>query len=103
MHLATRKYHATCKASSISWVHKADIPYGPHLIGLPASMDPDMAGEFELDVRPVLNLNDEDETEPQAVLLVTARVIKDHQQGARPWLTELELHRAVKASATRTA
>jgi hypothetical protein len=26
------------------------------------------------------------------MLLVTARVAEDHGQGARPWLTELELH-----------
>lgn len=91
MHLATSKYHATCQPSSISWVHKVDISTGPQRIGLPASMRPEVAGEFELEARALLNPGQDDEPE-HAVLLVTARVIEDHQQGARAWLSELELH-----------
>lgn len=90
-HMATHKYHAACKPSSIAWIHRADIPSGPQRISLPATMKPDVAGEFDLDVRPVLATHYEDQTK-QAVLLVTARVVEDHDQGARPWLSELELH-----------
>ena len=89
-HLATRKYHAACRPSSISWVRRADIPAGPQRIGLPASIRPQIVGEFELTARPLLLAGDDENTE-QAALLVTARVVEDHQQGARPWLFELQL------------
>ncbi|WP_405183708.1 hypothetical protein OG225_42880 (plasmid) [Nocardia sp. NBC_01377] len=35
--------------------------------------------------------DEEDKEWDQAVLLITARVVEDHDQGARPWLSELEL------------
>jgi hypothetical protein len=28
-HILTRKYHAGCQPSSVTWVHRADIPSGP--------------------------------------------------------------------------
>ncbi len=91
MHLATRKYHAACRPSSVSWVRKIDIPHGPQRIGLPASVKPEAIGEFELDARALLHRGYEDQA-AQAVLLVTARVVEDHRQGARAWLSELQLH-----------
>ncbi len=92
-HVGTRKYHATCKPSSIEWLQRADIPTGPQIIALPAHAKPEMEGEFELTARALLTTghDDEDGHWNQAVLLVTARVIEDHGQGVRPWLSELEL------------
>jgi hypothetical protein len=89
-HVATHKYHAACQPSSISWIYKIDIPAGPQRIGLPASTAPDMVGEFDLDVRPVLTPGDQWGQE-QAVLLLTAHVVEDHDEGAGPWLSELQL------------
>jgi hypothetical protein len=94
MHLGTHKYHARCKPSSVAWVRRADIPSGPQRIALPASAKPEVAGEFDLDARALLAPGwwyGHDHT-GQAMLLVTARVAEDHAQGARAWLTELELH-----------
>jgi hypothetical protein len=110
MHLGTKKLHARCKplrdaspmfgragaeGTSIAWLRKVmDIPSGPQRIALPASARPDVAGEFDLQARALLAPGwwyGHDHT-GQAMLLVTARVTEDHGQGARPWLTELELH-----------
>ena len=109
MHVGTRKLHARCKpardaspmfgrggaaGTSITWLRRADIPSGPQRIGLPASAKPDVAGEFDLEARALLApawWYGHDHT-GQAMLVVTARVAEDHGQGARPWLTELELH-----------
>ncbi len=110
MHVGTHKFHARCKPlrdasplfghagaggmSSIAWLRKVDIPSGPQRIGLPASHKPDVAGEFDLEARALIAPGwwyGHDHT-GQAMLLVTARVAEDHGQGARAWLTELELH-----------
>jgi hypothetical protein len=109
MHVGTKKLHAQCKplrdaspmfgragaeGTSIAWLRRADIPSGPQRIGLPASAKPEVAGEFDLEARALLTPGwwyGRDHT-GQAMLLVTVRVIEDHGQGARPWLTELELY-----------
>lgn len=92
-HIFTYKYHASCQPSSVSWAHPADIPSGPQRIALPASMNPEAAGEFDLDARALLAASWGSGDRPdQAVLLITVRVVEDHGEGARPWLTELELH-----------
>lgn len=101
------KFHARCKpardaspmfgtagaggASSIAWLRKVDIPSGPQRIGLSASVKPEISGEFDLEARALLAPGRDGEDDA-AVLLVTARVVKDHGEGARPWLTELQLH-----------
>jgi len=93
-HLFTYKYHAACQPSSISWATPADIPSGTQRIALPTSHKPEVAGEFDLDIRALLAPRwwyGSDYTGP-AMLLVTVRVAEDHDQGARPWLTELGLH-----------
>lgn len=89
-HLATYKYHAACKPSTITFAHQIDIPALPQRVELPASASPDIAGEFELNARPILTSVFAEET-PQAVLLVTAHVIDDQGEGAAPWLNELHL------------
>jgi hypothetical protein len=106
-HLSTHKFHARCKpardaspmfgragasgSSSIAWLRKAIIPTGPQRIALPASMKPEISGEFDLTARALLAPGRDGEDDA-SVLLVTARVAEDHGQGARPWLTELQLH-----------
>lgn len=90
-HISTKKYHATCKPSSIAWVTRADIPSGPQYLGLPAGAKPDMVGEFELDAHALLDTDPEDSTQ-HAMLLLTAHVVEDHGQGVFSWLTELELY-----------
>ena len=109
VHVGTKKLHARCKplkdaspmfgragaeGTSISWLHRADIPSGPQRIGLPASARPDVAGEFDLEARalPAPGWWYGHDHTGQAMLLVTARVAEDHGQGAQPWLTELRLH-----------
>ncbi|MFD4406709.1 hypothetical protein ACFWPH_28500 [Nocardia sp. NPDC058499] len=92
-HIGTRTHHAACQPSAIQWLQRADIPSGPQAIALPASAKPEVVGEFELTTRAVLTTghNDEDGDWDQAMLLITARVIDDHNLGARPWMSELEL------------
>jgi hypothetical protein len=91
-HLFTHKYHATCKPSSIRWARPSpiNIPAGPQIIGLPSSARPDQAAEIELESRPLVSAGD-DEHDEQAVLLLTARVVKDLGHGAATWLTEFGL------------
>lgn len=91
VHLATYKYHAACKPSTITFAHQIDIPALPQRIELPASASPDIAGEFELEAQPILTGDLAEET-PQPLLLVTARVIDDQGEGAAPWLNELRLN-----------
>lgn len=108
-HIGLHKYHARCKAlrdasplfgraapagtSSISWLRKVpDFPGGPHRIGLPASHRPEVSGEFDLEARALLAPGWRNSHTGKAVLLITVRVAEDHGQGARAWLTELELH-----------
>jgi len=90
-HLATRKYHTTCKPSSMIWVPDTDIPPGPRYLGLPAGTRPDLIGTFELDVHALLDTDPEDGTR-HAMLLLTARIVEDHGKGVFPWLTDLELY-----------
>lgn len=90
LHVGTRKYHARCRASSISWIRRVDIPAGPARLSLPAAGAADVVGQFDLDVRAVLASDDEWGQE-QAVLLLSARVVEDHDQGAGPWLSQLQL------------
>jgi len=110
MHVGTRKLHARCKpardaspmfgragaaGTSIAWLSKVmDIPDGPHRISLPASAQPAVSGEYELEARALLAPGwwyGHDHT-GRAMMLVTVRVTEDHGQGAWPWLTELQLH-----------
>ncbi|MGN2642243.1 hypothetical protein ACTD5D_39970 [Nocardia takedensis] len=93
-HIATSKFHAACKPSAIQWLHRVDIPSGPQTVALPAIAKPEMAGEFELTARALLNTGrDEQDTEwSQAMLLITTRVTQDHGQSIRAWLCELELY-----------
>jgi hypothetical protein len=91
-HIFTYKYHSACQPSSVRRVNRADIPSGLQRIALPASIKPEVAGEFDLDTRALLAPGLDDGGQPRAVLLVTARVAEDHGHGARPWLTVLELH-----------
>ncbi len=90
-HLFTYKYHATCQPSTITFAHQIDIAPLPQRIELPASAQPDITGEFELDARPIL-VNDLAEEPPHAVLLITAQVVDDQGEGAAPWLNELHLN-----------
>lgn len=90
-HLFTYKYHAACKPSTITFARQIDIPPLPQRIELPASAQPDIAGELELDARPIL-VSDLGEEPPHAVLLITAQVVDDHGEGAAPWLNELRLN-----------
>ncbi|GIF75654.1 hypothetical protein [Asanoa siamensis] len=87
-HLATYKYHAACKPSSVAWAHQVDIPAGPQRVALPASAAPEMVSTIELDGRPLVYADDEEQV---AVLLLTAAVVDDLRQGAAPWLTELRM------------
>ncbi|MFI6029448.1 hypothetical protein [Amycolatopsis magusensis] len=89
-HIGTKKYHATCRTSSIAAV-PADIPSGPQYLGLPASAKPAMVGEFELEARALLDIDPEDDT-LHAMMLLTAHVVQDHGQSPFAWLTELELY-----------
>lgn len=90
-HLSTKKYHATCKPSSISWAVPAIIPSGPQPLYLPASAKPAMIGEFEIEPHALLDTDPEDGTQ-HAMLMLTAHVVADHDEGPFAWLTELELY-----------
>jgi len=50
-------------------VNRADIPSGLQRIALPASMKPEVAGEFDLDARALLAPGLDDGDQPRAVLL----------------------------------
>lgn len=90
-HLATRKYHATCQPSSITWTQAAEIPPGPQRLRLPHSAEPALVGEFDLEAHALLDTDPEDGKE-HAMLLLTAHVVQDHGRGFLAWLTELELY-----------
>jgi hypothetical protein len=91
IHLATYKYHAACKPSTITFAHQIDIPAVPQRLELPANANPDIAAEFEFEARPIL-VSDFPEEPPLAALLITAQVIEDQGEGAVPWLNELHLN-----------
>lgn len=93
--VAVKPSHARCKPSRVSWVVRADIPDSPTPIGLPSSARPDMVGEFEISAHTLLMPPWEDDerddaSEPTPVLLLTASVSVDHDQGDVAWLNELQ-------------
>lgn len=90
-HLATRKYHASCRPSSIIWTYGAEIPSGPQRLRLPHSTTPALVGEFDLEAHALLDTDPEDGSR-HAMLLLTAHVVRDHGRGTFMWLTELELY-----------
>ncbi|MBN9747795.1 hypothetical protein DMP23_43050 [Amycolatopsis sp. A1MSW2902] len=90
-HLATKKYHAACRPSSIAWQAPPTVSSVPQPLYLPSSQKPSMAGEFALEPRALLDTDPDDDTR-HAMLLLTAHVVRDHGQGSFAWLTELELY-----------
>jgi hypothetical protein len=92
-HLSTKKYHAACRESGIIWATPAIIPAPPQRVALPASAEPSLVGEFEIDAHALLDVDPVDGSQ-HAMLLLPVRVVEDHGQGAAAWLTELELYLA---------
>lgn len=85
--LGVNKHHAACRPSGVSWLVPAG-QFDPHHLALPASVRPDIAGEYVIDAWPLLY---HDNGGPLPVLVVIATVVEDHGQGAGCWLTELEM------------
>ncbi|WNV83154.1 hypothetical protein [Umezawaea sp. Da 62-37] len=90
-HVTTRKYHATCKPSSMDWVPETELPPGPLYLGLRAADRPDLIGTVDFGVHALLDTDPEDGIR-HAMLLLTARIVEDHGRGVFPWSTELELY-----------
>ncbi|MFF5265467.1 hypothetical protein ACFY4C_41870 [Actinomadura viridis] len=83
--LTFKKHHARCKPSRVVWARPAGVLEGPFRVELPASMNPEVAGGFDITARPLLLA-----PEFPAVLLLWVEVAEDHGEGAVPWLHELE-------------
>ncbi|MEV4806841.1 hypothetical protein AB0K18_43175 [Nonomuraea sp. NPDC049421] len=96
--LGSRRYHARCRPSKVTWADKVDIPRGPRAAALPASARPEIEAEIAVTAQAVwvpALLDFEPQDAPYAAsepaLLISVEVADDRGQGAGPWLTELEL------------
>lgn len=89
MPLNTHKYHARCKPSRVVFAEKVPTWDGPHVIGVPASMKPEMVGEFRLTVTP-FDSEDAPFADAPPVLIVVAELVEGHGEDAAAWHYELE-------------
>ncbi|MFI6603732.1 hypothetical protein ACIBHX_46515 [Nonomuraea sp. NPDC050536] len=92
--VGSKRNHARCAPSQLSWIYPIDLPRDPVGIRVPASARPEMEGEFAITAHPVLLPAEPDAERPatrEPALLIRIEVTQDHGQGAAAWLAELEM------------
>lgn len=85
-HIATKKFHARCKAGGITWARPVLEASEPCVVSLPSSARPDLEGEFVITARPFLSAD----PDMPPVLFLSAEVEGPEDMWA-PWINEVDL------------